>query len=105
MYPPDGSEMFFLDWKKICCNCEALVAYLTRFACDLTLAWSTIAFDHCSLAREMTRRGPAKIFAQRDHGPLLARVLVGVVTAPVEFSIFCAHRGIVPRSLGDRVAR
>ena len=81
------------------------MAYLTHFVCDLTLAWSTAAFDHYSLARETTRRGPAEIFAQRDHGPLFARVVVGAVTAPVEFSILCAHRGIVPRSLGDRAGR
>ena len=56
------------------------MAYLTRFVCDLTLAWSAVAFDHGSLAGETTRRGPAEIFAQRDHGPLFARVLAGIVT-------------------------
>ena len=81
------------------------MAYLTRFVCDLTLAWSTAAFDHCSLARETTRRGPAEIFAQRDHGPLFARVLAGVVTAPVEFSILFSCHGIVPCFLGEKVGR
>ena len=81
------------------------MAYLTRFVCDLTLAWSTATFDHCSLARETTRRGPAEIFAQRDHGPLFARVVGSVVTALFEFSILSACHWIVPRLLSEEVGR
>ena len=39
----------------------------------------------------------AEIFAPCDHGPLISRVVGGVVTAPVGFSMFLDHRGIMPR--------
>ena len=71
----------------------------------MTLAWSSGVFDHCSLSMETTWRGPAEIFALRDHGPLFSRVVVDVVTAPVGFSILSARCGIVPRLLGDRAGR
>ena len=84
---------------------EMLVAYLIRFACDMTLAWSSAVFDHCSLSKETTWRGPAEIFALRDHGPLFSRVVADVVTALVGFSISSACCGIVPRLLDDRAGR
>ena len=64
-----------------------LVAYLVCFACDMTLAWSSGVFDHFSLPKEMTWRCPAEIFASHDHGPLFARIVGGVVTAAIGFSM------------------
>jgi len=69
----------------------------------MTLAWSSVVFDHCNLSKETTWRCPAEIFALRDHGPLFARVEVGIVTAPVGFSILSARWEIVPRFLGNRL--
>ena len=63
--------------------------------CDMTLAWSPGIFDRCGLPGEMTWRCPAEIFASRHHGPLFARIVGGVVTAPVGFSMLSA-------SVGDR---
>ena len=72
----------------------------------MTLAWSSVVFDHCSLSKETTWRWPAEIFASRDHGPLFARVVDGVVvTAPVEFSMLFACHWIVPRLLSEEVGR
>ena len=106
MRPPDGSKMFFFVGKKIWkMESLRLDSVLSTSCCDMTLAWSSGVFDHCSLPKEMTWRCPAKIFASRDHGPLFARVVDGVVTAPVEFSILFACHGIVPRLLGERVGR
>ena len=48
----------------------------------------------------MTWRCPAEIFASCDHGPLFSRVVGGVVTAPVGFSMIFDRHEIVPRLLG-----
>src|SRR4051812_40431897 len=53
----------------------------------------------------MTWRGPPKFSHLCDCVPLFSRVVRGVVIAPVEFSMYCAHRGIVPRLLGSRSGR
>ena len=82
-----------------------LDSVLSTPCCDMTLAWSSGVFDHCSLPKEMTWSCPAEIFASRDHGPLFARVVGGVVTAPVGFSILFACYRIVPRLLGDKAGR
>ena len=48
----------------------------------------------------MIWRCTAEIFALCDHGPLFSRVVGGVVTAPVGFSMLFADRAIVPHLLG-----
>ena len=80
-----------------------LDSVLSTPCCDMTLAWSSGVFDHCSLPKEMTWRCPAEIFASRDHGPLFARIVVRVVTAPVGFSILSSRYGIVPRLLDAKM--
>ena len=98
--------MFFLCRKKRSdIIFETLVAYLIRFACDMTLAWSSDVLNHCSLSMETTWRGPDKIFALRDHGPLFWRIVADVVTAPVGFSISPVRCGIVPHLLGSGAGR
>src|ERR1044071_305224 len=82
---PMGVRCFFCIGKRSDIFFETLVAYLIRFACDMTLAWYSAVFDHCSLSKETTWRGPAEIFALRDHGPLFSRVVGDVVTVPVGF--------------------
>ena len=82
-----------------------LDSVLSTPCCDMALAWPCGVFDHCSLPKEMTWPCPAEIFASRDHGPLFARVVGGVVTAPVEFSILFTYHWIVPRLLNEKVGR
>ena len=97
MCPPDGSKMFFFTGKKIWeVESLRLDSVLSTPCCDMTLAWSSGVFDHCSLPKEMTWRCPAEIFASCNHGPLFARVVGGVVTTLIGFSIHFACRGIVP---------
>ena len=92
MCPPDGSKMFFFIGKKIWkTESLRLDSVLSMPWCDMMLAWFYGVFDHCSLPKEMAWRYPAEIFASRDHGPLFARVVDGVVTAPVGFSILSAR--------------
>ena len=100
-----GVRCFFLIGKRSNKIFLLVVAYLIHFACEMTFAWSSGVFDHCSLSMGTSWRGPAEIFALRDHGPLFSRVVVDVVTVSVGFSIPFAHYGIVPRLLGDRAGR
>ena len=53
----------------------------------------------------MTWRRPAKIFTSCDHGPLFARIVGGVVTALIGFSILFACYEIVPHLLGEGAER
>ena len=57
------------------------------------------------MSKEITWRYPVEIFASRDHGPLFPRVVGGVVTAPIGFSMPFARCEIVPRVLGEGVGR
>ena len=103
---PDGSKLFFLA-KNVLEKRESLnlVSVLGTPCCDMTLAWSSVVLTTVVLPKEMTWRCPGEIFAASDHDPLFRRVVSGVVTAPIGFSMPFARHGIVPRVLGEGVGR
>ena len=82
-----------------------LVSVLGTPFCDMTLVWSSVVLTTVVLPKEMTWRCSTEIFAACDHGPLFPRVVGGVVTAPIGFSMPFTCRGIVPRVLGEGVER